>query len=162
MLMLLVLPWKALDVAEPGAGLARPPPGAQQSQDSSPILSVVPQGLPSEQAVRALPVREPTPLQEASNMTGCCCAVSYEVTAPLFWVLVHPQFCLCSLLPCLVIVVSCMSVQGSLEAYSCYFKPPGDGHVTVCVFQAPRTSAKGRGEKGEEDKVKGSGVGSLG
>ena len=38
---------------------------------------------------------QPTPLQEASNMTGCCCAVSYEVTAPLFWVLVHPQFCLC-------------------------------------------------------------------
>ena len=41
-------------------------------------------------------------------------------------------------------------------------RPPGDGHVTVCVFQAPRTSAKGRGEKGEEDEVKRSGVGSLG
>ena len=51
MLMLLVLPWKALDVAEPGAGLARPPPGAQQSQDSSPILSKVLQVLHSQQAV---------------------------------------------------------------------------------------------------------------
>jgi len=38
---------------------------------------------------------QPTPPQEASNMTGCGCAVSYEVTAPLFWVLVHPKFCLC-------------------------------------------------------------------
>ena len=51
MLMLLVLPWKALDVAEPGAGLARPPPGAQQSQESSPILSKVLQVLHSQQAV---------------------------------------------------------------------------------------------------------------
>ena len=37
-------------------------------------------------------------------------------------------------------------------------RPPGDGHVTLCVFQAPRTSAKGRGKKGEEDKVKGLGL----
>lgn len=42
MLMLFVLlcknPW---NVVKPGALLARPPPGSQQSQDSSPILSMV-------------------------------------------------------------------------------------------------------------------------
>ena len=51
MLMLFVLLCKTLNVVKPGARLARPPPGAQQSQDSSPILSMVPQVLCSRQAV---------------------------------------------------------------------------------------------------------------
>ena len=41
MLMLFVLSCKAWNIIKPGAWLARPPPGAQQSQNSSPILSVV-------------------------------------------------------------------------------------------------------------------------
>ena len=40
-----------MNVVKPGAWLARHPPGAQQSQNSSAILSKVLQGLPSQQAV---------------------------------------------------------------------------------------------------------------
>ena len=41
MLMLFVLSCKTWNIVKPGAWLARPPPGAQQSQNSSPILSVI-------------------------------------------------------------------------------------------------------------------------
>ena len=41
MLLLFVLSYKAWNAAKPGAWLARPPPGSQQSQDSSPVLSMV-------------------------------------------------------------------------------------------------------------------------
>ena len=51
MLILLVLSCKTWNVAKPGAWLARPRPGAQQSQDPSPILSTVLQVLLSQQAV---------------------------------------------------------------------------------------------------------------
>ena len=51
MLILLVLSCKTWNVAKPGAWLARPPPGAQQSQDPFPILSVVLQILHSQQEV---------------------------------------------------------------------------------------------------------------
>ena len=40
MLKLLALSFKTWNVAKPGAWLPRPPPGDQQSQDSSPILFV--------------------------------------------------------------------------------------------------------------------------
>ena len=40
MLMLFVLLRKTWNVVKPGAWLARLPPGAQQSQDFSPILSI--------------------------------------------------------------------------------------------------------------------------
>ena len=50
MLMLFVLSYKTWNVAKCGAWLARPPSGAQQSQDSSPILSKVLQVLRSQQA----------------------------------------------------------------------------------------------------------------
>ena len=46
-----VLLCKTCNVVKPGAWLARPPPGAQQSQDPSPILSTVLQVLHSQQAV---------------------------------------------------------------------------------------------------------------
>ena len=46
-----VLLCKTCNVVKPGAWLARPPPGAQQSQDFSPILTVVLQVLHSQQAV---------------------------------------------------------------------------------------------------------------
>ena len=49
--MLLVLSCKTWNVAKPGAWLPRPPPGALQSQDSSPILSMVLEVLHSQQAV---------------------------------------------------------------------------------------------------------------
>ena len=49
--MLCVLSCKTWNVAKLGAWLARPPPGAQQSQASSPILPMVGQVLHSEQAV---------------------------------------------------------------------------------------------------------------
>ena len=42
------------NMAKPGAWLARPPPGAQLSQDSSPILSM---GLQVLHSQRSLPVR---------------------------------------------------------------------------------------------------------
>ena len=51
MLMLFVLSCKTWNVAKPGAWLARPPSGAQQSQDFSPILSVVLKVLHSQWAV---------------------------------------------------------------------------------------------------------------
>ena len=51
MLTLLVLSCKTWNVAKPGAWLARHPPGAQQSQDPSPILSMVLHILHSQQAV---------------------------------------------------------------------------------------------------------------
>ena len=51
MLMLFVLSWKTWNVAKPGAWLARPTPGSQQSQDSSPVLSLVLQVLHSQQVV---------------------------------------------------------------------------------------------------------------
>ena len=54
MLMLFVLSCKMWYVVKPGAWLVRPPPGAQQSQDSSPSYLVV----LSQQTVRALPVSE--------------------------------------------------------------------------------------------------------
>ena len=41
MLVLLVLSYKTWNIVKPGAWLARPSLGAQQSQDSSPILSMV-------------------------------------------------------------------------------------------------------------------------
>ena len=41
MLILFVLSCKTWNVVKPGAWLASPPSGAQQSQDSSPILSKV-------------------------------------------------------------------------------------------------------------------------
>ena len=46
-----VLSCKTWNVTKPGAWLARPPLGAQQPQDFSPILSVALQVLPSQQAV---------------------------------------------------------------------------------------------------------------
>ena len=49
--MLFVLLCKTWNVGKPGAWLARPPPGVQQSQDFSPILSMVLQVLHSQQAV---------------------------------------------------------------------------------------------------------------
>ena len=55
MLMLFVLSWKTWNVPKPGAWLARPTPGSQQSQDSSPILSKVLQVLYSQQAVIPTP-----------------------------------------------------------------------------------------------------------
>ena len=51
LLMLFVLLCKTWNVVKPGAWLTRPPPGAQQSQDFCPIVSVVLQVLPSGQAV---------------------------------------------------------------------------------------------------------------
>ena len=51
MLILFVLLRKTWNVVKPVAWLARHPPGAQQSQNSSAILSKVRQGLPSQQAV---------------------------------------------------------------------------------------------------------------
>ena len=51
MLMLFVLSCKTWNVVKSGAWLARPPPGAQQSQNSSPILSMVLQVLHKHQAV---------------------------------------------------------------------------------------------------------------
>ena len=51
MLILFVLLWKTWNVVKTGLWLARHPPGAQQSQNSSPILSKVLQGLPSQQVV---------------------------------------------------------------------------------------------------------------
>ena len=51
MLLLFVLSYKAWNAAKPGAWLARPPPGSQQSQDFFPILSMVLQVLHSQQAV---------------------------------------------------------------------------------------------------------------
>ena len=48
--MLSVL-YKTWNVVKPGAWLARPPPGAQQPQDFSPILSMALQALHSQQAV---------------------------------------------------------------------------------------------------------------
>ena len=49
MLMLFVLSDKTWTVVKPGALLARAPPRAQQPQDMSPILSMVPQALHSQQ-----------------------------------------------------------------------------------------------------------------
>ena len=51
MLMLFVLSYKTWNVAKPGAWLARPPSGAQQSQDSSPTISMVLQVLHSQLVV---------------------------------------------------------------------------------------------------------------
>ena len=51
MLMLSALLCKIWNAAKPGAWLARPPPGAQHSQDSACILSVALQVLHSQQAV---------------------------------------------------------------------------------------------------------------
>ena len=50
-LMMFVLSCKTWDVVKPGAWLARAPPGAQQSQDSSPILYTVLQVLHSQKGV---------------------------------------------------------------------------------------------------------------
>ena len=49
--MMYVLSCKTWDVVKPGAWLARTPPGAQQSQDSSPILYTVLQVLHSQKTV---------------------------------------------------------------------------------------------------------------
>ena len=54
MLMLFVLSDKTWTAVKPGAWLVRAPPRCQQSQDMSPILSMVPQVLHSQQAVRAV------------------------------------------------------------------------------------------------------------
>ena len=51
MLVLLVLSYKTWNIVKPGAWLARPSLGAQQSQDSSPILSMMLPVLHSWQAV---------------------------------------------------------------------------------------------------------------
>ena len=45
------------NVVKPGTWLARPPPGAQQFKDLSPVLSMVLKVLHSQQGVRALTVR---------------------------------------------------------------------------------------------------------
>ena len=57
MLMLFGMSRKTWNVVKPGAWLTRVRPGAQQFQDLSLILSMVMQGLHSQQAVRALTVR---------------------------------------------------------------------------------------------------------
>ena len=51
MLMPMVLSHKTWNVAKPVSWLVRPLPGAQQSQDSSPILSMMLQVLHSQQAL---------------------------------------------------------------------------------------------------------------
>ena len=51
MLILFVLSCKTWNVVKPGTWLVRPPSGAQQSQDSSPILSKVLKVLHLQQAV---------------------------------------------------------------------------------------------------------------
>ena len=48
--MLFVLLCKTWNVVKPGAWLAKAPPGSQQPQDSSRILTLVLQGLHSQQA----------------------------------------------------------------------------------------------------------------
>ena len=69
---LLALPWKTWNVAKPGAWLARPPPEAQLSQDSSPVLSM---GLQVLHSLWSLPVRA-VPRQVRSKVTGLLCFVS--------------------------------------------------------------------------------------
>ena len=75
MLMLFVLPCKTRNVDKPWSWLARPLPGDQQSQDSFPSLSMV-QDLHSQQAVRALTVREASRL--FGSRSEACSALSLK------------------------------------------------------------------------------------
>ena len=66
---------EAWNVVKPGARLGRPPPGAQQFQDLSPVLPMVLQVWHAQQAVRALTVRAVS-RQVRSKVRDMLCFVS--------------------------------------------------------------------------------------
>ena len=76
MLLLFVLSYKAWNAAKPGAWLARPPPGSQQSQDFFPILTMILQVLPLHQAVTpSYSQSGQYPRQVRSKVRGLLCFV---------------------------------------------------------------------------------------
>ena len=75
MLMLFVLSCKTWNVVKPGTWLVRASLWAQQFQDLSPILSTVPQGFHSQQAVKARTVRALS-RQVRSKVRDLVCLVS--------------------------------------------------------------------------------------
>ena len=82
MFILFVLSCKTWNVVKPGAWLTTPTPRTQKFQDLSPILSMVPQVLPSHRAVRALTVRAVF-RQVRGKVKGLLCFVS-EAQTKLF------------------------------------------------------------------------------
>ena len=75
MLMLFVLSCKTWNVVKPGTWLVRATLWVQQFQDLSPVLSMVPQGFHSQQAVKALTVRAVS-RQVRSKVRDLVCLVS--------------------------------------------------------------------------------------
>ena len=89
MLMLFVLSCKTWNVAKPGAPLARPPSGAQQSQDCSPILPK----LHSQQAVTPSHSQSGQCPGRLEARSEACSALSLKPKQPIH---------LISLTPCII------------------------------------------------------------
>ena len=92
-MLMLILSYKTWNVAKPEAWLARPPSGAQQSQDSSPTISMVLQVLHSQLAVTPSHSQSRQCPGRLEARSEACSALSLKPKQPIH---------LISLTPCVI------------------------------------------------------------